>query len=458
MAAAEDRIRLVLVSPGDVAAERAAAQRVVAQLNRTVAANRLVLWRWETDARPGLHPQGAQGLIDDLMDLPNAAVVIGVFWTRFGTPTDDANSGTEHELRRAWAAWREHGRPDVMVYFSSRAYAPQNADELLQWQRVLEFKDELPRELLWWSYTTPRAFEALLREHLTRYLRDRDGRPTPRPPRADDSDSSGASALLLTDAAGADAQQRERHSHLVRSAVAAHGGRNAEVHDEASIAVFRSAAKAASCAVALQQAAARHNRRHPEDRIAVRIALDLLEPAPSGELVLRAVSLTRRICGRARPGQILATAPLSAAVAGAGEYRFRAPADGDAPVELVWEQTAQLPFPLPSALSNGERGVFVGREPDLAHLRGEYTQATRAGPRLTLIYGEPGIGKTRLATEFALRARADGAIVLYGRCDEEPWLPQQPFVEALRHYVETMPLPQLMGQMRPVSGEAPGAA
>jgi len=131
MADSEDRIRLVLVSPGDLAAERTAVQRVIEELNRGVGANRLVLWRWEADARPGLHLQGPQGLIDDLMDLPSADVVIGVFWRRFGTPTHDADSGTEHELRRAWAAWREHRRPDVMVYFSSRAYAPRT---LVSWR------------------------------------------------------------------------------------------------------------------------------------------------------------------------------------------------------------------------------------------------------------------------------------------------------------------------------------
>jgi hypothetical protein len=43
-------VRVVVVSPGDVAPERAAAQTVVDELNRGVAADRgcrLSLWRWE---------------------------------------------------------------------------------------------------------------------------------------------------------------------------------------------------------------------------------------------------------------------------------------------------------------------------------------------------------------------------------------------------------------------------
>ena len=50
-------VHVVAVSPGDVMAERDALQAVVDELNRHVAPSRglrLTLWRWETDARPGL--------------------------------------------------------------------------------------------------------------------------------------------------------------------------------------------------------------------------------------------------------------------------------------------------------------------------------------------------------------------------------------------------------------------
>lgn len=120
-----DLIRVVVVSPGDVRAERDVLGRVVEELNRRVAPSRgrrLSLWRWEADARSGLHVDGPQGLIDEMMEISSADLVMGIFWKRFGTPTHDAQSGTEHELRRAWAAWMEVGRPDVMVYFCTRPY------------------------------------------------------------------------------------------------------------------------------------------------------------------------------------------------------------------------------------------------------------------------------------------------------------------------------------------------
>jgi DNA-binding NarL/FixJ family response regulator/tetratricopeptide (TPR) repeat protein len=78
--------------------------------------------------------------------------------------------------------------------------------------------------------------------------------------------------------------------------------------------------------------------------------------------------------------------------------------------------------------------VFVGRARELAELE-LALQATYAGSGLTvLLAGEAGIGKTRLASELATRARGDGFEVLLGRSIDlvGTELPYQPFVEALR--------------------------
>ena len=56
-------LRIVVASPGDVQPERDALPAVVEELNRSVAGDRglrLELTRWETDAYPGFHPEGAR--------------------------------------------------------------------------------------------------------------------------------------------------------------------------------------------------------------------------------------------------------------------------------------------------------------------------------------------------------------------------------------------------------------
>jgi DNA-binding SARP family transcriptional activator len=113
----------------------------------------------------------------------------------------------------------------------------------------------------------------------------------------------------------------------------------------------------------------------------------------------------------------------------------------------------QRRFALPAAMITGNQDLFVGRAADLEALGDVYAQVVGGSRRLVVLSGDPGIGKTRLATRFALRAHDEGAIVLHGRCDEEALLAQQPFVEALRHYVCDCPQRQLAAQSQFVSGE-----
>lgn len=95
-------LRIVVASPSDVQAERDSVAAVVEDLNNGIAEDRglrLVVSRWETDAYPGFHPEGPQGLIDPILSIEECDVLIGIFWKRFGTPIRDARSGTEHEFR-----------------------------------------------------------------------------------------------------------------------------------------------------------------------------------------------------------------------------------------------------------------------------------------------------------------------------------------------------------------------
>lgn len=81
---------------------------------------------------------------------------------------------------------------------------------------------------------------------------------------------------------------------------------------------------------------------------------------------------------------------------------------------------------------------MVGRAASLKALGDELERARRR-KRLALLGGEPGIGKTRLAAEFATRAHERGAIALYGRSTDGPDSPYRPFVEALEHYLRHAP-------------------
>ncbi|MGZ6643806.1 MAG: ATP-binding protein [Solirubrobacteraceae bacterium] len=100
----------------------------------------------------------------------------------------------------------------------------------------------------------------------------------------------------------------------------------------------------------------------------------------------------------------------------------------------AWAATETLP-PLPPALARRERNPFIGRQDSLGWLRAQWSEAREGSGRLGVIAGDPGIGKTRLASELARAAHEEGAAVLLGRCDEELLMSYQPFVEAFARYV-----------------------
>ena len=93
------------------------------------------------------------------------------------------------------------------------------------------------------------------------------------------------------------------------------------------------------------------------------------------------------------------------------------------------------------------RPPLVGRGRELSILLDSLDQAATQGG-VILIGGEPGIGKTRLVSEFADRARAAGWRVFFGHADESGvTFPYLPFVEALRDYVRTCSLEDLRAQL-----------
>jgi len=120
---------------------------------------------------------------------------------------------------------------------------------------------------------------------------------------------------------------------------------------------------------------------------------------------------------------------------------------------VVSEARRLLRPEFPRGIETSRTAVFVGRTEELSRLGTLWAEVRSGRLRAALLAGEPGIGKTRLAAELARSAYEEGAMVLFGRCDEEMLVPYQPFVEALRHYVATCPLSTLRAQLQGLGGE-----
>ena len=167
-------LRIVVGSASDVQAERDQVQAVADEVNHGVASERnlvLQVTRWETDSFPSFHAGGPQAIIDSILQIAGCDIFIGIFWKRFGTPVSDARSGTEHEYKQAYEAWKQKGTPQIFFYFNQQRYNPASKAETDQWGMVKEFQSSFPKEGLWWPYKGKANFKDVLRRHLEAYLR-----------------------------------------------------------------------------------------------------------------------------------------------------------------------------------------------------------------------------------------------------------------------------------------------
>lgn len=163
MAKAVTHISVFLASPGDVDQERSIAFELLHEWNDVhgdskSATLQLKTWRTFSCPETGARPQA----IINTSVLDDCDIVIGVFWTRFGSPTGVAESGTEEEIRRSMASGKH-----VMLYFSDVPISPSKCDHE-QYRRVQTFRHEFRNTGLVWNYASIEQFRKDLRKHLAR--------------------------------------------------------------------------------------------------------------------------------------------------------------------------------------------------------------------------------------------------------------------------------------------------
>jgi len=254
---------------------------------------------------------------------------------------------------------------------------------------------------------------------------------------------------------------RRRHDQLLAQAVEANSGRVVKGLGDGIMATFAGASDAVAAAVAIQQGIDRLNRSGKAAvPLSVRVGLSAGDVAfedddVHGTPVIEAA----RLCAAAGGDEILVSeiVRLLAGLADAdlgdrGRLELKGLQKPVPAWEVGWEPAAVSTIPMPALLSDVGR-IFVGRDTELERLQRLWKEAVAGERRLALVAGEPGLGKTRLASEMAAQAHQHSALVLAGRCDEDLGVPFQPFVAALRHFVDHAPPEHLAVRLGRYGGE-----
>lgn len=254
---------------------------------------------------------------------------------------------------------------------------------------------------------------------------------------------------------------RQTHFAILRNAVTATGGNEVKNLGDGLMVAFSSPSRALACAVAMQQGIERHNRR-AEVLLAVRIGVAGGEVTEDdGDYFGDPVVEAARLCAVAAGGQILATDTVRAMVGRHatvelepfGELDLKGFPSPVRTLEVQWTPgfggDDNLPFPARLAEATATMLPFAGRVAELAVLDDVLTRADGGRLQVALLAGEPGVGKTMLAAQWARTAHRKGATVTFGPCQDGLNVPYLPWIAALGHLVAHAPSPAL-ASLRPV--------
>lgn len=158
--------KVLIASPSDLIEERKLITDVINNWNVVNSEEYgivLLPVKWETHSHPELGDR-PQGLLNKQF-VDSCDILIGAFWTRIGSPTGVAVSGTVEEIELL----RSNGKL-VMLYFSSLPVPPDKID-LKQLEALRAYKNSLYSQGLLETYGSLFDLEKKIKEHLTFVLR-----------------------------------------------------------------------------------------------------------------------------------------------------------------------------------------------------------------------------------------------------------------------------------------------
>ena len=152
---------VMIASPGDVASERAIVRDVVYEWNAVHSIKRNIVLLpvgWESHSSPEMG-DSPQEIINKQV-LEKCDLLVGIFWTRVGTPTTHYGSGTIEEIEKYITTEKP-----VMLYFSGKPVVLDSIDTD-QIQQLKTFKESCKTRGLYFEYDSLSDFKEIFYHHL----------------------------------------------------------------------------------------------------------------------------------------------------------------------------------------------------------------------------------------------------------------------------------------------------
>lgn len=154
--------RVLIASPSDVDDERKLLKEIIFDWNASHSVDMGILLEpvmWESHVYPDLGDE-PQNIINNQI-VSNADILVGIFWTRIGTKTKSANSGTVEEIQQIV----ESNKP-ALIYFSNKQTHPDQID-FEQYQSVKNFKNYCSKAGIINTYSEHHEFRLKVSQNLS---------------------------------------------------------------------------------------------------------------------------------------------------------------------------------------------------------------------------------------------------------------------------------------------------
>jgi hypothetical protein len=168
-------LTIFLASPSDVARERRCVEEVIEEINDTVASSLGIVLKVVHSGKTylGFGQDGQTVLNKQIGNMKEYCLFVGIMWSRIGTKTARAPSGTVEEFQRAVRSFNRNERPEIWFYFRQSTPQLETEEKVEQYKQVLAFKKKVQRNALTCDYRNPSNFRDEFRKQISRWLNKR---------------------------------------------------------------------------------------------------------------------------------------------------------------------------------------------------------------------------------------------------------------------------------------------
>jgi len=165
--------KVFIASPSDVVEERKVVKDVLARWNAINADERkmvLLPVGYESHAAPETGVPAQEYINEEI--LADCDILIGIFWTRIGSPTLNDISGTVSEIKNHVA-----DKKATLLYFSKRPIDPTSIDQK-QYKAVKDLKKAYQKKAFYYEFVNANDLYEKLFDHISIMMKRGKLRPT----------------------------------------------------------------------------------------------------------------------------------------------------------------------------------------------------------------------------------------------------------------------------------------